>query len=89
MGGVKMSGQAGARDGEGAEVMQRGECVLLIFNVKFWRGTPHSGCFCKRVWICLIAKELTLFATTKSLQEYQTTCFMPGLAGGISAVCSR
>src|SRR6266851_3488803 len=30
-------------------------------------GTPHPGSFAKRVWICLIPKELTCFATTKSL----------------------
>jgi len=23
--------------------------------------TPHPGCFAKRVWICLIAKELMFF----------------------------
>ena len=33
-------------------------------------GTPR-GCFCKRVWICLIAKDLTFLAATKSLQQYE------------------
>jgi hypothetical protein len=32
------------------------------------RETPTPGCFCERVRICLIAKDLTFFATTKSLQ---------------------
>jgi hypothetical protein len=32
---------------------------------------PPPGVFCKRVWICLIAKELAFFVTTKSLQQYE------------------
>jgi len=32
-------------------------------------GYPHAGCFAERVWICLIAKELTFLVTTKSPQE--------------------
>ena len=32
--------------------------------------TPTPGVFGQRVWICLIAKELTLLATTKSPQQY-------------------
>jgi hypothetical protein len=32
------------------------------------RRYPHPGCFAKRVWICLIAKELAFFGATKSLQ---------------------
>jgi hypothetical protein len=29
-------------------------------------GYPHPGCFAKRGWICLIAKELTFLERTKS-----------------------
>jgi len=32
------------------------------------RGTPHPGCFAKRVWICLIAKELTFLEMPKRRQ---------------------
>jgi hypothetical protein len=38
---------------------------------------PHPGCFVKRVWICLIIKELTFLATTKSPQEYETAWLRP------------
>src|ERR1700730_5736595 len=34
-------------------------------------GYPYPGCFCERVWICLIVKELNFLPTTKSLQEYE------------------
>jgi hypothetical protein len=34
---------------------------------------PHLGYFAKRVWICLIAKELTFLATNKSPQQYVRT----------------
>src|SRR6267154_273098 len=37
-----------------------------------WRrrgGTTYPGCFVERVWICLIAKELSFFGATKSPQE--------------------
>ena len=33
--------------------------------------TPPPGCFAERAWICLIAKGLSFFVTTKSLQEYE------------------
>jgi len=38
-------------------------------------GTPHPGCFGKRVWICLIAKGLSFATATKSLQEYERNGF--------------
>src|SRR5712664_892 len=44
-------------------------------------GIPHPGCFGKRVWICLIPKELTFLATTKRLQEYGNK--------GVGANCRR
>jgi hypothetical protein len=34
-------------------------------------GTPHPGCSAKRVWICLIPKELTFLRATKRRQEYR------------------
>jgi hypothetical protein len=34
-------------------------------------GTPHPGCFAKRVWICLIPKELTFLRAAKRRQEYR------------------
>jgi hypothetical protein len=45
------------------------------------RGTPHPGCFAKRVWICLIPKGLSILATTKSLQEYRSK--------GVSGIVER
>jgi hypothetical protein len=38
-------------------------------------GIPHPGYFAERVWICLIAKELTFLPATKSLQEYEKNGF--------------
>jgi hypothetical protein len=34
---------------------------------------PPPRYFCERVWICLIAKDLSLLETTKSPQEYDRT----------------
>jgi hypothetical protein len=39
------------------------------------RGTPHPGCFGKRVWICLIAKELTFLDTLKRPQNTENIGF--------------
>src|SRR6266478_5807646 len=38
-------------------------------------GIPHPGCFAKRVWICLIAKELTFLETPKSPQNTENMRF--------------
>jgi hypothetical protein len=34
------------------------------------RRYPHPGCFCKRVRICLIQKDLAFFGATNSVQQY-------------------
>jgi len=52
-------------------------------------GTPHPGYFAKRVWICLIAKELTFSRVQKSLQEYQTMRFRAGATRGVGEALSR
>ena len=47
--------------------------MLLILNAAFVR-IPHTwGVLAQRVRTCLIAKELTFFAATKSLQQYRKT----------------
>jgi len=38
--------------------------------------TPTTRYFAERVWICLIAKELMFFATTRSPQECEKTWFL-------------
>jgi len=35
------------------------------------RDHPHPGCFAKRGWICLIAKELTFLEGAKRLQAVE------------------
>src|ERR1700732_4263961 len=45
-----------------------------LANLKFGY-TPPPGCFCDRVWICLIAKGLTFLRATKSLQQYENNGF--------------
>jgi hypothetical protein len=53
------------------------------------RARPHPGCSAKRVWICLIAKELTFLETTKSAQEIEGPRVKARVAGETSEVCSR
>jgi len=51
-------------------------------GIEGWRGCAEvpPGCFCKRVWICLIAKELIFLATTKSPQEVEGARVKAGVA---------
>src|SRR5216684_3077996 len=65
--------------------------AFLRFGARdeFPKGYPHPGCFTKRGWICLIAKELTFLATTKRLQEIDRSRVKAGATGGVSEVCSR
>src|SRR5260370_4814942 len=56
---------------------------------EFRKGYPHPGCFAKRGWICLIAKELTFLARLKRLQEIDRSRVKAGAAGGGREGCSR
>ena len=47
--------------------------LLTRYGCGAAQGTPHPGCFEKRGWICLIAKELTFLETPKRPQGYDTT----------------
>ena len=45
-------------------------CIRLSISGSGRRPLHPPGCFCERVWICLIAKDLTSLEATKSPQEY-------------------
>src|SRR5260370_42572512 len=56
---------------------------------EFPKWYPHPGCFAKRGWICLIAKELTFLARPKRLQEIDRSRVKAGATGGVREVSSR
>ncbi len=52
-------------------------------------GYPHPGCFGKRGWICLIAKDLTFLEERKRLQIIETSKVKGRVTGEVCEVCSR
>jgi hypothetical protein len=65
--------------------------AFLRFGARdeFPKGYPHPGCFAKRGWICLIAKELTFLELHRRLQEIDRSRVKAGATGGVREVSSR